>query len=68
LRKTFELIATAGPAQKDFDPLFAELDADKPGALDGVRDATNQPLEEEPKRVREDLETLLATRQSIPRA
>ena len=28
LRKTFELIATTGPAQDDFDALFAPLDAD----------------------------------------
>lgn len=62
LRKTFELIATAGPAQDDFDALFAPLDADLQGALDGVRDMNNQPLEEEPKRVRDDLDTLLAAR------
>ena len=36
LRKTFELIATTGPAADDFDALFAPLDADPPGALDGV--------------------------------
>ena len=62
LRKTFELVATTGPAQDDFDALFAPLDADPPGALDGVRDAANQPLEEEPKRVRDDLDAVLARR------
>jgi uncharacterized protein YbjT (DUF2867 family) len=68
LRKTFELIATTGPAQKDFDALFAALDADPQGALDAVRDMENQPMEDEPKRVRDDLETLLATREAITRA
>jgi uncharacterized protein YbjT (DUF2867 family) len=60
LRKTFELVATKGPAPDDFDALFARLDADMLGALDGVRDAANQPLEEEPQRVRGDLDATLA--------
>lgn len=55
LRKTFELVATAGQAAEDFDALFAPLDADPPGALDGVRDLANMPLEGEPKPVRDDL-------------
>lgn len=54
--KTFELVAERGPAQDDLDPLFAALDGDPPGALDGVRDADNMPLDEEPARVRADLE------------
>lgn len=62
LRKTFELVATRGPAPEDLDALFAPLDADPPGALDGVRDAPNQPLEGEPRRVREDLDAVLAHR------
>jgi uncharacterized protein YbjT (DUF2867 family) len=60
LRKTFELVATKGPAPKDFDALFAPLDADPQGALDGVRDMANQPLEDEPQRVRDDLRVVLA--------
>ncbi len=60
LRKTFELIATKGPAPEDFDALVAPLDADPQGSLDGVRDITNQPLEDEPKRVRDDLDAMLA--------
>jgi uncharacterized protein YbjT (DUF2867 family) len=60
LRKTFELLATKGPAQKDFDTLFAALDADPRNALDGMRDMPNQPLEREPLRVRDDLQTLSA--------
>ena len=62
LRKTFELIATTGPAPVDFDALFAPLDADPPGALDGVRDQPNQPLEDEPERVRKDLDAVLKNR------
>jgi uncharacterized protein YbjT (DUF2867 family) len=61
LRKTFELVATAGPAPNDFDALFAPLDADPHGALDGVRDMANQPLEDEPDRVRHDLDVVSGT-------
>ncbi|MBK5122176.1 SDR family oxidoreductase [Burkholderia sp. R-69980] len=50
-RKTFELVAERGPEQEDFDPLFAALDADKFGALDAVLDATNMPLDQEPRQV-----------------
>jgi uncharacterized protein YbjT (DUF2867 family) len=60
LRKTFELVATRGPAPDDFEALFAPLDADPPGALDGVRDMANLPLEDEPQRVCDDLNTLTA--------
>jgi uncharacterized protein YbjT (DUF2867 family) len=62
LRKTFELVATTGPAQDDLDALFAPLDADPQGALDGVRDMANQPLENEPERVRKDLDAVLGNR------
>jgi uncharacterized protein YbjT (DUF2867 family) len=62
LRKTFELIVATGPAQDDFDALFAPLDADPQGGLDGVSDMENQPLEDEPKRVRDDLSAVLARR------
>jgi uncharacterized protein YbjT (DUF2867 family) len=62
LRKTFELIAEAGPAPRDFDALFSALDADLEGALDGVRDMANQPLEDEPKQVQNDLDAVLARR------
>jgi uncharacterized protein YbjT (DUF2867 family) len=60
LRKTLELIATTGPAQDDFNALFAPLDADPQGTLDGVHDMTNMPLEDEPQRVRDDLDAVLA--------
>jgi len=62
LRKTLELVATKGPAQKDFDALFAELDPDSKDSLDGVRDMPNQPLEDEPDRVRHDLDAVLGKR------
>jgi hypothetical protein len=45
------------------DPLFVALDADPQNALDGVRDTPNQPLEEEPQRVRDDLRVVLANTQ-----
>jgi len=60
--KTFELIAAKGPASHDFDALFGALDGDNPGALDGVRDQPNQPLEGEPERVRRDLDAVLKNR------
>ena len=62
LRKTFELVAVAGPAQEDLDPLFVALDADPQNAVDGARDTPNQPLEEEPQRVLDDLRSLSANR------
>jgi uncharacterized protein YbjT (DUF2867 family) len=62
LRKTFELVATKGPAQEDLDALFAVLDTDSNSSLDGVRDMPNQPLEDEPQRVKDDLHTLSANR------
>ncbi len=58
VRKTFELVSTKGAAQEDFDALFGDLDADPPGAVDGLHDSANMPLEEEPKRVRDDLDTV----------
>ncbi len=66
MRKTFELVATKGPEPEDFDALFAPLDADPQGALDAVRDMANMPLEDEPRRVRDDLNAVLARRPSDP--
>lgn len=40
-RRTFELIAQPGPAPVDLDPLFAALDPDDAGSVDGVRDPDN---------------------------
>jgi uncharacterized protein YbjT (DUF2867 family) len=61
-RKTFELVAETGPAPEDFDALFAPLDADPDGALDGVRDMPNMPLDDEPQRVRNDLDAVRVRR------
>ena len=58
LRKSFELVATKGPAQDDLDAELARLDADPPGALDAVHDLANMPLQEEPQGVRHDLEAV----------
>ncbi|MEU5655112.1 SDR family oxidoreductase [Streptomyces sp. NPDC047737] len=60
--RTFELVAEAGPAPADLDPLFAALEQDPPGALDAVRDENNMPLEDEPRQVRDDLNALAARR------
>jgi uncharacterized protein YbjT (DUF2867 family) len=60
LRKTFELVATTGPATVDFDALFAPLEQDPYGALDGVGDTANMQLDAEPQRVRDDLEAEIA--------
>jgi uncharacterized protein YbjT (DUF2867 family) len=60
LRKTFELISVKGSEPKDFDALFAPLEADPPRALDGVRDMANMALEDEPPRVRNDLDAVRA--------
>ena len=51
----FELVATRGPSQHDLDAVFAQLDADPPGAVDAARDPPNMPASEEPERVRRDL-------------
>ena len=64
VRKTWELVAVTGPAQEDLDPLFAALETDPPDALDGVHDMTNMPLENEPQRVRDDLDAAQAQRMS----
>ncbi|MGO4569583.1 SDR family oxidoreductase [Rhizobium sp. 2YAF20] len=56
-RKTFELVAESGPAQADFDPLFAALKQDPDNALDAVLDLDNMPLDQEPDRIRRNLET-----------
>ena len=54
-RKTLELVAQRGPAQDSLAPLFAALEADPSGSLDGVHDEENFPLSIQTKRVIEDL-------------
>jgi hypothetical protein len=58
--KTFELVAARGAATADIDALFGALDEDAAGSVDGVRDIANMPSEQEPARVREDLQALAA--------
>lgn len=55
LRKTLELHSETGPEQEDFDPVFAALEADPVGALDGARDPANMPPDREPPQIRADL-------------
>jgi len=55
--RTLELGAEHGPEQHDLGPVFATLDPDMPGSVDGVRDQPSMPLSEEPATVRRDLET-----------
>jgi uncharacterized protein YbjT (DUF2867 family) len=62
LGKTFELVATKGPAQHDLEAEFRGLAADPQGALDGVQDLPSMPLDEEPQRVRDDLAAVSARR------
>lgn len=42
--------------------VFAQLEADPAAALDGVNDMANQPLADEPGRVRSDLNAIRAQR------
>ena len=58
VRKTFELVAERGPAPENFDALFAPLQADPLGSLDGAQDIENMPLTDEPQQVRDDLRQL----------
>ena len=55
-RKTLELVAETGPAQRDLEPLFAALDSDR--ELDGPGDVDNQPVDDEPAPVRADLDRI----------
>jgi uncharacterized protein YbjT (DUF2867 family) len=55
---TFELVAERGAAQGDLEPVFAALDTDSAGSLDGVRDQNNMPAASEPERVVDDLRSL----------
>jgi hypothetical protein len=55
LGKTFEAYSGPGMSTKDWSALFDAAAPDVPGALDGVRDTANLPLEDEPAEVRADL-------------
>ncbi len=58
LATTFEMFGAAGPAPTDWAPLFAALEKDAPGALDGARDVQGPALEDEPARLRDDMARL----------
>jgi uncharacterized protein YbjT (DUF2867 family) len=66
LRKTFELIATKGAPPKDLDAVFAPLDPDPPGALDGVHDMDNMRFTDEPPKVHDDLDAVRVRAKSQP--
>jgi uncharacterized protein YbjT (DUF2867 family) len=57
-RKTFELVAEHGTEQPDLAPVFADLDADPAGQIDGVHDQQNMGLGSEPTSVISDLDRL----------
>ncbi|MCZ4501137.1 MAG: NAD-dependent dehydratase [Marmoricola sp.] len=56
---TFELVAERGPAQDAMEPIFAALDRDEVGALDGIRDQNNMPPTSEPGSVRRDMVAIM---------
>lgn len=60
LCKTFELHSERGPELGDFDPIFAVLEADAAGALDGARDVPNMPLGSEPAQIVADMDRIRA--------
>jgi len=62
LYKTFELVAVKGPAPSDLNALFAALAPDPADRYDGADDALNQPLEQEPQRVIDDLHAISRAR------
>ena len=57
-RRTVEVFSTTGAPVTDFEALFAATRADGPGALDGVLDANNVPLTDEPASVQADIARL----------
>ena len=64
VRKTFELISAKGAMQDDLNPLFAALDVDQAGVLDAVHDTANMPFEDEPKHVKEELDSMRNSRKN----
>lgn len=57
-RKTLELVAEAGRAQSDLEPLFSALRPDPADALDAVLDRDNMPLADEPQEVVAELDAI----------
>jgi uncharacterized protein YbjT (DUF2867 family) len=59
VRRSLELVAEHGAEQSDLEPLFAALDPDPAGTIDGVHDRPTMPVEDEPPRVRDELATVI---------
>ncbi|MBE6475605.1 MAG: NAD-dependent epimerase/dehydratase family protein [Actinomyces succiniciruminis] len=57
-RRTVEVFSKAGAPVTDFEALFAATRVDEIGALDGVLDTHNVPLDQEPQRVQDDVARL----------
>ncbi|RKR75910.1 uncharacterized protein YbjT (DUF2867 family) [Frondihabitans australicus] len=55
-RFTFELVAERGPEQANLELVFGSLAKDAADSVDGVLDQVNMPREDEPDRVRRDLD------------
>ena len=56
--KTFELVAEVGPEPEDLAPLFAAVTVDDTSAPDGVGDANNMRLDQEPAQVLADMQDI----------
>jgi len=54
--RTLELVDERGTEQDDLSPVFATLEPDPTGSLDGVLDTPNLPLEQETQPVRDALD------------
>ena len=67
LGKTFELVATTGPEPDDFDRAVRCPRGRPDGRVGGVHDTANMPPAEEPQRVRDDLEAVVAQAHSRSR-
>lgn len=60
--RTLELVAERGAEQADLNPLFAALEPDAAGSIDGIHDRPNLPLDDEPQRLRDDLDAARGTK------
>ena len=60
LGRTLELVAEHGAEQNDLGPVFAALDPDPTGSIDGVHDRPTMPVQEEPQRVQDHLAAVSA--------
>ena len=49
-----------GPAQENFEPLFASLTADRQGSIHGINDNDNMPLEDQAPHIQSDVKKIQA--------